>query len=65
MSSFVAASVGSDRAAGVRGMQALDLLRDDGRPCLRLDLMISVFGKTRIMIGFELESFATSLMKLN
>ena len=27
--------VGSDRAAGVRGMQALDLMRDDGRLCLR------------------------------
>ena len=27
--------VGSDRVAGVRGMQALDLMRDDGRLCLR------------------------------
>ena len=28
--------VGSDRVAGVRGMQALDLImRDDGRLCLR------------------------------
>ena len=25
---------GLDRAAGVRGMQALGLVRDDGRPCL-------------------------------
>ena len=27
--------VGYDRVAGVREMQALDLVRDDGRPCLR------------------------------
>ena len=28
-------AVGSDRVAGVREVQALGLVRDDGRPCLR------------------------------
>ena len=36
---FCCCCVGSDRVAGVRGVQALffffDLVRDDGRPCLR------------------------------
>ena len=36
--------VGSDRVAGVRGMQALGLVRDNGRPCLgRCSLTTQLF----------------------